>query len=124
MCVIRVYPGLRADYLVGLMEQGVRNFFLELYDTGTASFREGPYSLKRAFAVGRKKGARFYCTSQQEGVVDFAGYSTSRELWREGAVPMGGLTTETVVARFLAASLIADNEEERSTLMEGLVPGA
>jgi aspartyl-tRNA(Asn)/glutamyl-tRNA(Gln) amidotransferase subunit B len=124
MCVIRVYPGLRADYLVGLMEQGVRNFFLELYDTGTASFREGPYSLKRAFAVGRKKGARFYCTSQQEGVVDFAGYSTSRELWREGAVPMGSLTTETAVARFLAASLIADSEEERSSLMEGVGPGA
>lgn len=123
MCVVRVYPGLRADYLTGLIDQGVRRFFLELYDTGTASFREGPYSLKRAFAVGRRVGVRFYCSSQQEGVVDFKGYSTSRELWREGAVPMGGLTTESAVARYLAASIIADSDEELEVLMEGASTG-
>ncbi|MDR3122878.1 MAG: asparaginase domain-containing protein, partial [Treponema sp.] len=42
MCVIRIYPGIRPDYLVSLMDRGVKNFFLELYDTGTAGFREGP----------------------------------------------------------------------------------
>ncbi|MDR0623151.1 MAG: asparaginase domain-containing protein [Treponema sp.] len=118
MCVIRLYPGLRSDYLQSLMDKGVKNFFLELYDTGTAGFREGPYSLKRAFAIGKRRGARFYCTSQQEGIVDFSGYTTSRELWRAGAVPLGPFTTETAVARFLAASIIADNEEERAELME------
>ncbi len=118
LCVVRLYPGLRADFLISLMDQGARNFFLELYDTGTASFREGPYSLKKAFSVGRRKGARFYCSSQQEATVDFAGYSSSRALWREGAIPMGGLTTESAVARFLAASIIADSEEERSALVE------
>lgn len=119
MCVFRVYPGLRADYLTALMDQGVRKFFLELYDTGTASFREGPYSLKKAFSMGRRKNVRFFCSSQQEGFVDFKGYSTSRELWREGAVPMGGLTTESAVARYLAASIIADSEDELDSLMEG-----
>jgi aspartyl-tRNA(Asn)/glutamyl-tRNA(Gln) amidotransferase subunit B len=118
MCVIRIYPGLRSDYLLSLMDRGVKNFFLELYDTGTAGFREGPYSLKRVFAAGKRRQVRFYCTSQQEGIVDFSGYSTSRELWREGAIPMGPYTTETAVARFLAASIIADNEEERAQLME------
>jgi aspartyl-tRNA(Asn)/glutamyl-tRNA(Gln) amidotransferase subunit B len=118
MCVIRIYPGLRSDYLLSLMDRGVKNFFLELYDTGTAGFREGPYSLKRVFAAGKRRQVRFYCSSQQEGIVDFSGYSTSRELWREGAVPMGAYTTETVVARFLAASIIADDEEERARLME------
>ncbi len=122
MCVVRIYPGLRADYLTVLMDQGVRNFFLELYDTGTAGFREGPYSLKRAFAMGRKRQSRFYCTSQQEGMVDFSGYSTSRTLWKEGAVPMGTYTTETVVARYLAASIIADNEEELEGMMESAGP--
>jgi aspartyl-tRNA(Asn)/glutamyl-tRNA(Gln) amidotransferase subunit B len=118
MCVIRIYPGLRSDYLQSLMDKGVKNFFLELYDTGTAGFREGPYSLKRAFSLGKRRGARFYCSSQQEGIVDFSGYTSSRELWRSGAVPMGSYTTETAVARFLAASIIADNEEERAELME------
>jgi hypothetical protein len=31
---------------------------------------------------------------------------------------MGAYTTETAVARFLAASIIADSEEERAGLME------
>lgn len=122
MCIIKIYPGLRSDYLTVLMDQGVRTFFLELYDTGTAGFREGPYSLRRALAIGRKKQVRFYCTSQQEGLVDFSGYSTSRELWKEGAVPMGAYTTESVVARYLAASIIADSDEERAELMEQAGP--
>jgi aspartyl-tRNA(Asn)/glutamyl-tRNA(Gln) amidotransferase subunit B len=118
MCVMRVYPGLRSDYLLSLMDKGVRSFFLELFDTGTAGFREGPYSLKRVLAQGKRRGVRFYCTSQQEGIVDFSAYATSRELWKAGAVPMGGCTTETAVGRFLAASIIADSEEERAELME------
>ncbi|MCX7655281.1 MAG: asparaginase domain-containing protein [Treponemataceae bacterium] len=122
MCIIKIYPGLRSDYLTVLMDQGVRTFFLELYDTGTAGFREGPYSLRRALTLGRKKQVRFYCTSQQEGLVDFSGYSTSRELWKEGAVPMGAYTTESVVARYLAASIIADTDEERAELMEQAGP--
>jgi aspartyl-tRNA(Asn)/glutamyl-tRNA(Gln) amidotransferase subunit B len=118
MCVIRTYPGIRSDYLGALMEKGVKNFFLELYDTGTAGFREGPYSLRRAFNTGKRRGVRFYCSSQQEGIVDFSGYAGSRELWREGAIPMGPCTTETAVARFLAASIVADSEKERAELME------
>jgi aspartyl-tRNA(Asn)/glutamyl-tRNA(Gln) amidotransferase subunit B len=118
MCVIRIYPGLRSDYLTCLIDKGVKTFFLELYDTGTAGFREGPYSLKRVFTLGRRRGVRFYCSSQQEGLVDFSGYAGSRELWRGGAVPMGAYTTETAVARFLAASIIADHEDERAALME------
>jgi aspartyl-tRNA(Asn)/glutamyl-tRNA(Gln) amidotransferase subunit B len=126
ICVIRIYPGLRADYLTALMDRGVKNFFLELYDTGTAGFRKGPYSLKKAFGIGKRRGVRFYCSSQQEGLVDFSLYASSREIWREGAVPMGPYTTETAVARFLAASIIADSESERAELMEGLAgePGA
>ncbi|MDR0598137.1 MAG: asparaginase domain-containing protein [Treponema sp.] len=118
MCVIRIYPGIRADYLASLMDRGVSNFFLELYDTGTAGFREGPYSLKRAFSLGKRRGVRFYCSSQQEGIVDFSGYATSHELWRAGAVPLGAYTTETAVARYLAASIIADSEEELAQLMD------
>jgi aspartyl-tRNA(Asn)/glutamyl-tRNA(Gln) amidotransferase subunit B len=118
MCVVRIYPGIRPDYLAALMDRGVRNFFLELYDTGTAGFREGPYSLKRAFSLGKRRGVRFYCSSQQEGIVDFSGYVTSHELWRVGAVPMGAYTTETAVARYLAASIIADSDEELAQLMD------
>jgi aspartyl-tRNA(Asn)/glutamyl-tRNA(Gln) amidotransferase subunit B len=120
MVILKLYPGMRTDRFTSLIDNGVRNFFLELYDTGTAGFREGPYNLSRLLSYGRRRGVHFYCTSQQEGIVDFSLYGSARRLWREGAVPMGGLTTESAVARFLAASIIADNEQERAELMENV----
>jgi len=101
-----------------LMNAGVRYFILELYDTGTANLRESPFSLRKAFIEGKTRGVNFFCTSQQEGIVDFSGYITSHELWREGAVPMGFLTTESAYTRLLAALLISDDEEEVVRLME------
>ena len=114
----RIYPGLRADHLLALTEKGIRYFFLELYEKGTANMKDSPYSLKQLLIQGRRKGCRFYCTSQQEGVVDFSGYSTSRRMWREGAMPMGSLTTETAVALYFAAHLVCDTPEEIDQLME------
>jgi aspartyl-tRNA(Asn)/glutamyl-tRNA(Gln) amidotransferase subunit B len=35
---------------------------------------------------------------------------------------MGTYTTETVVARYLAASIIADNEDELESMMESAGP--
>jgi aspartyl-tRNA(Asn)/glutamyl-tRNA(Gln) amidotransferase subunit B len=117
-CIVRVYPGLRADYLIALMNVGVRHFVLELYDTGTANLRESPFSLRRAFAEGRERGVNFFCTSQQEGIVDFSGYVTSHELWREGAVPMGYLTTESAYTRLLALRVATESPEQILRLME------
>jgi len=114
----RVFPGLRADRLLSLVDEGVTTFILELYEKGTGNMKEGPYSLKRLLTQGRKRGCRFYCTSQQEGVVDLSGYSTARRMWREGAVPMGALTTETAVALYFAASLVCDSDEELDQIME------
>ena len=114
----RVFPGLRADRLLSLVDEGVSTFILELYEKGTGNMKEGPYSLKRLLTQGRKRGCRFYCTSQQEGVVDLSGYSTARRMWREGAVPMGALTTETAVALYFAASLVCDSDEELDQIME------
>jgi aspartyl-tRNA(Asn)/glutamyl-tRNA(Gln) amidotransferase subunit B len=118
VCILRVYPGMKGDYLVALMNSGVRYFILELYDTGTANLRESPFSLRKAFMDGKTKGIRFFCTSQQEGIVDFSGYITSHELWREGAIPMGFLTTESAYTRLLATLLIAESEDEVVRLME------
>ena len=50
--------------------------------------------------------------------MDFSLYASSREIQREGVVSMGPYTTETAVALFLAASIIADSESERTELME------
>ena len=118
VCILQVYPGMRGDYLIALMNAGVRYFILELYDTGTANLRESPFSLRKAFIEGKTRGVNFFCTSQQEGIVDFSGYVTSHELWREGAVPMGFLTTESAYTRLLAACLSCETEEEVIHLME------
>ena len=116
--VVKVYPGMRGDALIPLMDAGVRYFVLEIYDTGTANLRETPFSLKKAFAYGNERGVRFFCTSQQEGVVDFSEYVTAHQLWREGAVPMGRLTTESVLTRLVAAQLVAEDDAELLELME------
>ncbi len=118
MHLVRAFPGFRADRLLALVDEGVSHFFLELYEKGTASMKDSPYSLKQLLIQGRKKGARFYCTSQQEGELDFSGYSTARRMWREGAIPMGSLTTETAMALYLAASLVCDTAEELDGIME------
>ncbi|UCF97929.1 MAG: Asp-tRNA(Asn)/Glu-tRNA(Gln) amidotransferase subunit GatB [Spirochaetaceae bacterium] len=118
VCIVRVYPGMKGDYLIALMNSGVRYFILELYDTGTANLRESPFSLRKAFMEGKIRGVHFFCTSQQEGIVDFSGYVTSHELWREGAIPMGFLTTESAYTRLLAALLCCESEEEVIHRME------
>lgn len=117
--VTKVYPGLKGETLISLMNAGVSNFILELYDSGTANLKEGTYSLRSAFSVAKERGVRFFCTSQQEGIVDFSGYITSHELWKEGAVPMGELTTESTYTRLLAAFLVSGTEEEARRIMEG-----
>jgi aspartyl-tRNA(Asn)/glutamyl-tRNA(Gln) amidotransferase subunit B len=117
-CVLKIYPGMKGDYLIALMDAGVRHFILELYDTGTASLRESPYSLRKAFSAGKERGAHFYCTSQQEGIVDFSGYVTSHELWREGAIPMGALTTESAYTRLLAGLALLEDPGEVPAFME------
>ncbi|MFP4331563.1 MAG: Asp-tRNA(Asn)/Glu-tRNA(Gln) amidotransferase subunit GatB [Spirochaetaceae bacterium] len=116
--IAKVFPGMRGETLIALMESGVRYFVLELFDTGTANLRETPFSLRRAFQRGEELGARFFCTSQQEGVVDFSQYVTSHALWREGAVPMGALTTESVYTRLIAALVSTESESEAMEQME------
>jgi len=116
--IIRVYPGMRGDHLIELMDRGVKNFVLELYDTGTANLRDSPYSLRRVFLAAREKGIHFFCTSQQEGMVDFSRYASSHELWREGAIPMGPLTTESAWTKLVVCSAFSETEEEMMARME------
>ena len=118
VAMVRVYPGMRSDTLIAMMNTGVHYFVLELYDTGTASVRETPYSLRRALEFGREHEAYFFCTSQQEGVVDFSQYVTSHALWKEGAVPMGPLTTESAYTRLIASLVSSESEAEAMQQME------
>ncbi len=116
--ILRVYPGMRADHIVDLMDRGVRAFVLELYDTGTANLRDSPYSLRRALLAAREKGVSFFCTSQQEGFVDLSRWATGHELWREGVVPMGALATESAWTKLIVCSAFSDSAEEMRARME------
>jgi len=107
--IVKVFPGLQAATLIALMNAGIRFFVLELYDSGTASVGESPFSLRSALQHAQEHDVAFFCTSQQEGNVDFSEYVTSHELWREGAIPMGALTTESAYTRLLAVQLLSDS---------------
>jgi len=119
--VVRLYPGEPGYRLEHLLEEesGIDTVVLELYASGTCNMRTSDYSLKQLLLNGHRNGCRFYCTSQQECRVDFSQYSTSARVWREGAVPMGLLTTESVVALYFASYLLADNDNELAELIEG-----
>ena len=112
--VAKVFPGMQASSLTALIDSGTRFFVLELYDSGTANVGDTPFGLRRALEYGRRAGALFLCTSQQQGNVDFSPYITSHELWREGAVPMGPLTTESVYGLLLAVLLTSDSWDPES----------
>mgnify|MGYP006283460827 FL=1 len=103
--IVKIYPGLRSEQIVSLIRGGVRYLVLELFDTGTAGLRPGPYSIRTALTEARAAGAAVFCTSQQEGFVDFADFVSSHDLWREGAIPMGALSTESTYAAILASLL-------------------
>lgn len=115
---LRVYPGMKAENFASFVDSGIENYILELYSTGTGSMRGSDYSLAPLLIKGRKRGCRFYCTSQQDCCINFSEYTTSRRVWREGAVPMGRLTTESVIALFFAAALTSDTREELDQFME------
>ncbi|MEW5814574.1 MAG: Asp-tRNA(Asn)/Glu-tRNA(Gln) amidotransferase subunit GatB [Spirochaetota bacterium] len=116
--IAKVFPGMQGASLITLMNTGIKYFILELYDTGTANVRETPYSIKKALQYGKERGCKFFCTSQQEGMVDFSEYITSHELWKEGALPMGGLTTESAYTKLLISLLVSGSEEDVVKIME------
>ena len=111
--IAKIFPGMQASSLIALIDAGIRFFVLELYDSGTANLRESPFSLRDAIEYGHEHDVLFFCTSQQEGSVDFSTYVTSHELWRGGAIPMGSLTTESVYSRLLAVLLTGDRDAEQ-----------
>ncbi len=116
--IIKVFPGMKGEFIISLINSGVKYFILELYDTGTANLRETQFSIKRALLFGRENNVKFFCTSQQEGIVDFSEYITSHELWKDGAIPMGSLTTESAYTRLLTAILVSESEDNIVKLME------
>ncbi|MFP4644380.1 MAG: Asp-tRNA(Asn)/Glu-tRNA(Gln) amidotransferase subunit GatB [Spirochaetales bacterium] len=119
--IARVYPGMRSDSLVRMMEAGYRYFILELYDTGTANVAHAPWGLRAAFDAAKSNGAKLYGTSQQEGRIDFSRYVTSHELWREGVIPMGRLTTESAYTRLIAALVSTGESADAEAIMEEVV---
>lgn len=123
LAVIRLYPGLLMSRLEKMLndESFIDTVILELYSSGTGNMKNSDYSLKAFLSKGRHHGITFCCTSQQESFVDFSEYSTSAELWKEGAVPFGNLTTESVTSLYFAASLIADNHKELDDIMESSI---
>jgi len=116
--IVKVFPGMRPDVLISMINMGIQYFILEIYDTGTAILRETPYSLKKVFQYGQEKGVAFFCTSQQKGIVDFSEYITSHGLWKQGAVPMGSATTETAYTRLISLLLSEETREDIVRKME------
>lgn len=119
MFMCRLYPGFRSEiYNKMLKYSSVHSIFIEMYGIGSGNMTDSDYSLKPMLLTGNRRGMRFYCTSQQKINLDFSQYITAHGVWREGAVPMGYLTTESAVALYFACSLCADSDAELDEMME------
>ena len=119
MFMCRLYPGFRSDLYNSILKySSVHSIFLEMYGIGSGNMNDSDYSLKPMLLSGNRRGIRFYCTSQQKINLDFSQYVTAHGVWREGAVPMGYLTTESAIALYFACSLCADNDAELDEMME------
>ena len=119
MFMCRLYPGFRSDLYNSILKySSVHSIFLEMYGIGSGNMNDSDYSLKPMLLSGNRRGMRFYCTSQQKINLDFSQYVTAHGVWREGAVPMGYLTTESAIALYFACSLCADNDAELDEMME------
>ncbi|WP_144083044.1 Asp-tRNA(Asn)/Glu-tRNA(Gln) amidotransferase subunit GatB [Salinispira pacifica] len=112
VALVKIYPGMQSSLIKALIDQGVNCLVLELYDSGTANLSQSPFSIREALEYGKAKGVRFYCTSQQEGLVDFADYVTSHQLWKEGARAMGPDSSESAFARVIAEEFAAQLEKD------------
>ncbi len=119
MFTCRLYPGFRSDIYNSIIKYSkVKSIFLEMYGIGSGNMSNSDFSLKPMLLAGKQHGIRFYCTSQQMINLDFSQYITAHGVWREGAVPMGYLTTESVIALYFACSIVSDNQTEFEELME------
>lgn len=119
MFMCRLYPGFRSDLYNNMLKySSVHSIFIEMYGIGSGNMNDSDYSLKPMLLTGNRRGMKFYCTSQQKINLDFSQYITAHGVWREGAVPMGYLTTESAVALYFACSLCADNDTELDEMME------
>ncbi|MCR5400233.1 MAG: asparaginase domain-containing protein [Treponema sp.] len=119
MFMFRLYPGLRSDLFKNLLlYTKVKAVFAELYGLGSGNMKNSDFSLKPLLLLGNKKGVKFYCTSQQKMSLDFSQYVTAHDVWREGAVPMGYLTTESAVSLYFACAIVSDSQAEFDELME------
>ena len=119
MLLCRLYPGFRSDIYNSMLKYSpIKSIFLEMYGIGSGNLNETDFSIKQLLLAGKQHGIRFYCTSQQKINLDFSQYVTAHGVWREGAVPMGYLTTESVIALYFACSLASDSQQEFEELME------
>lgn len=119
MFMCRLYPGFRTDlYNTMLKYSPVHSVFIEMYGIGSGNMNDSDYSLKPFLLEGNKRGMRFYCTSQQKIQLDFSQFVTAHGIWREGAVPMGCLTTESAIALYFACAICADSDAELDEIME------
>ena len=104
--IIRIHPCMDTTWLQEAVGYSPRHLILELYDTGTGNARRGSTDSLLDLVVAVRESDRVCLATSQLGVpVDLSCYSTSRELWDAGVVPLRDLITESAFTKLLAAQL-------------------
>jgi len=110
VALIKLYPGLRPDYVKEALGHGVKGVVLEAYDGGT-----GPACDKTDHKEHRKHsmvelikyltihGIPVFVVSQHDGRVTMDAYGSAVNLRAAGGVPLEDMVTEAAVAKLMWA---------------------
>lgn len=100
IAVIQAFPGMKAQVLTSLIEQGVRGIFIEAFGLGGLPFREN--GLLDGIHAATEQSIPVLVGSQcrYEGA-DLDIYETGRRVQEAGGIPVYDMTQEAVVTKLM-----------------------
>lgn len=98
VAVIRLFPGIKADYVENMLSYPVQGVVLECFGSGTGPSRNG--ALMKAFGDAVNRGVVVTAVCQPvRGTADLTTYETSRALRNVGVVSGFDMTCEAALAK-------------------------
>jgi len=101
IALIKVYPGLKPEYINPLIHSDARGIIIEAFGSGNVSVKD-PYNLIPFVQACTNEGKIVVITSQAPfDAVDLNKYANARMLKQAGAISAGDMTLEACVTKMM-----------------------
>jgi L-asparaginase len=123
IALIKVYPGMKPEYLNALINTDARCIIIEAFGSGNVSVKE-PYNLVPFVQSCTREGKIVVITSQAPyDAVDLNKYANARLLKQAGAISAGDMTIEACVTKMMFLLGQHDNPTLISSLFQQNLAG-